>query len=681
MNPTTKENGMADGSRPITVLADPVTQYRDGAESRVLEIIEGSSDLASTTGSLLAQASGWAERYHLDPARANVVRALDLPSDAVVLEVGAGCGAISRYLGETVAEVDALEPASWRAEVCRARTRDQQNVNVLVGEVSDLPAGPRYDVILIVGVLEYVGNGSLDDGPYARFLDECRSRLREGGSIIIAIENKLGVKYLAGAPEDHYALPFVGVEGYGDVSGLARTFSRSELGDLLAGSGLASRSLVAFPDYKLTRAVFEPESFGAEDRELLWTVPVFPSPDWYGQRAPAADERRLWRSMVEAGLAAEGGNSFVFIAGNAGETRAPIWPEARSGRFFSRDRQPVFGTDATIVRTDSGHRIDKVPSIAERADDGPYVVASSTPFVPGRDLVDALADGDVDSAESFVRRWAELVRQTVPETGSFDLLPHNVRVTSQDELVVIDDEWHAARADPESVVQRGVLLTAMILVSLREGIDWPRVPATGRAFAELLGSWSGLEADGTWLAGAVAAEAEFQEKVLLKSAENSLDGTEQRRAAIDAALDAAGPLSPSEAEEAEHAAAAEWEAEQAAAAEWEAGQATARAALEAEQLERAAYEEKVRQRLVLGEAALLRMNELEKELADRLAEVEAQHRAHNADLDARHAQHVAEVEARSAQRIHQLEQTEAELRGILAISRKSLVRRVIKKLR
>src|SRR5690606_28550559 len=115
---------------------------------------------------LVAHATTWAERYHLDPARANIVRALDLPADARVLEIGAGCGAITRYLGETCAVVDALEPVPSRARAIMERTRDLPGVKVFIGHLDDVPDVPSYDVIVVIGVLEYVGEGSLDDRPY-----------------------------------------------------------------------------------------------------------------------------------------------------------------------------------------------------------------------------------------------------------------------------------------------------------------------------------------------------------------------------------------------------------------------------------------------------------------------------------------------------------------------------------
>ena len=89
---TTKSDGCA-------ILTPKTISYSDGAEERVYQMIRDASDLSSMSDELAAQATSWAERYHLATSRANLLRPFALPNDAVVLEIGAGCGAITRSLG------------------------------------------------------------------------------------------------------------------------------------------------------------------------------------------------------------------------------------------------------------------------------------------------------------------------------------------------------------------------------------------------------------------------------------------------------------------------------------------------------------------------------------------------------------------------------------------------------
>src|SRR5687767_8145820 len=132
-------------------------RFRDGAEARVLELIQESKDLNALSDELEQKAVTWPERYHLSPDRANILRGLRLAQSDRILEIGSGCGAITRYLGETCDLVDAVEPDADRARVGRARVRDLPNVMVHVADLDEIPDRSFYDVAIVTGVLEYVG--------------------------------------------------------------------------------------------------------------------------------------------------------------------------------------------------------------------------------------------------------------------------------------------------------------------------------------------------------------------------------------------------------------------------------------------------------------------------------------------------------------------------------------------
>ena len=58
--------------------------------------------------------------------------------------------------------------------------------------------------IVLIGVLEYVPKFSKDKkDPINRLLTICNKLLKDNGDLIIAIENKIGLKYLLGWEEDH----------------------------------------------------------------------------------------------------------------------------------------------------------------------------------------------------------------------------------------------------------------------------------------------------------------------------------------------------------------------------------------------------------------------------------------------------------------------------------------------
>ena len=205
--------------------------YNDGdeIETRIFNIIKEATDISVLSTELRQHCTDWPSQYHLTSARANILRPFEQTlKNANVLEIGAGCGAISRYLGECGAQVLALEGSPRRASIARSRTRDLDNITVLAEKFDQFKSNHQFDVITLIGVLEYANLFTPGDNPALIMLQRVRQLLKPDGKLIIAIENQLGLKYFAGAPEDHFGKPMVGIEGrYGKDQ--AQTFGRPVL--------------------------------------------------------------------------------------------------------------------------------------------------------------------------------------------------------------------------------------------------------------------------------------------------------------------------------------------------------------------------------------------------------------------------------------------------------------------
>lgn len=447
----------------LVVLSAPGLGYADGAEDTLAGIVGAAQDRSSASEELVAAATDWATRYSLDPVRANLLRALDLRPDMRVLEIGSGCGPITRYLGETCRSVDAVEPMRARARVARLRTADLDDVRVHVGTLEDVPRVPAYDVVVVVGVLEYVAQGGLDREPYLEFLRRCRDVLVDGGTLVVAIENALGVKYLAGAGEDHTNRPFDSLEGY-LLRSPARTFNREGLTGLLREVGLAPTVLGAFPDYKMPRVVLHDGLF-ERSPDLAERLPRFPSPDWVVPRLQLADERMLWRTLVSDGVGQRFSNSFVALA-TRGSGGPALWPEERLAAMFSTGRRPAYTARTEVVVAEEGLQLRR--SAVHRGDVGeqhPSVrrtAPESEPERHGAELVQLLVDHPERRAD-LLRSWSSLVPDR--EWAPVDLVPHNMLVEPDGTLVAIDQEWEVEGYDRDCLIVRGLLLSALGIAS------------------------------------------------------------------------------------------------------------------------------------------------------------------------------------------------------------------------
>lgn len=469
-----------DGVRLLR--SDPDIPYRDGAEERLWEIVRAASDISSDSTEMLEVAEGWAESYHTHPARANIVRALDIPADATVLEIGSGCGPITRYLGETGAQVDSVEPVLPRARVGRERTRDLPNVQVFCGNLEDVPPDPAYDLVVVVGVLEYVGNGGRDLEPYLQFLRECRMRLRPGGSLVLAIENKLGVKYLTGTSEDHSGRMNDSIEDYPRGTP-ARTFSATALFDLVGAVGFTPRLFGVFPDYKHTRVVLDIEQLDRTSPELNENLPVFPSRYAGTRSVRLASEERVWKEFVRDGIAGHFANSLLVI-GSTDESGG-LWPDDQLARYFSVNRRREYAASTTVRRGDDGIRFDRVYA----PDPGPMIRDGVTTwsYVPGRSFLEEFADADTDGRRSMLERWIALVHEaTTDDVVPMDAIPTNVVVMDGGELTLIDSEFHDA-GSADRVILRGLFWLAVHSARTTPPERWAPAQTIGEVFGKIAG--------------------------------------------------------------------------------------------------------------------------------------------------------------------------------------------------
>ena len=294
-------------------------EYSDGdAEEENLEsILTSATNLSSLSLELEEKHNDWASEYHLSPLRANLLRYLDLTHKKTALELGCGCGALTRYLGEQGLAVDAVEGSRRRANLARIRCQNLQNVDVITGNFFDLllPAN-RYDAIFFVGVMEYAGRFSPTDpsaeASIIRLLAKVRPCLTPQGIIVIAIENRLGRKYLCGAGEDHYGTAFEGIHGYPNYSGI-KTWSQDEWRVHLQDAELTFAFHYPFPDYKLPSLVLS-EHYLAHDPNAWVRLTGISSRDYHGL-IPPQDDLPFWQSVHRAGYLGAFANSFLIVAG------------------------------------------------------------------------------------------------------------------------------------------------------------------------------------------------------------------------------------------------------------------------------------------------------------------------------------------------------------------------------
>lgn len=515
--------------------------YSDGdqIEEKLAQVLDRTKDVSVLSSELRLECKDWVTLYHFSSERANLLRPFETQlHNAQVLEIGAGCGAITRYLGESGVQVLALEGSLRRASITRKRTRDLPNVQVVAEDFQAFDTEARFDVITLIGVLEYAALYTPGPDPALALLQKVKSFLKPDGKLIIAIENQLGLKYFAGSAEDHVGIPFYGVEGRYRRNQV-RTFGRQELRKRILAAGFSqTRLLLPLPDYKLPVSIVSEEALAnpAFDSAIFFAMNTANDPQ--KPRFPYFVQELVWPEIVRNGIAADMSNSFLFVAGNG-----DLAENSLAWHFSINGRKAKFAKTTSFTLAETGEitvNIEPVSGPAHPVDLGDFVyepqakapyLAGATYDLPFASIVSAKVMQLDDVTSYFVTYFEHLksiahdinlldedaLALPLPELrfpGVFlDALPRNIMIGQDGSPRFFDREWRSQDyLTPEYLLFRSLLS----LLSRASVLGKPSCDSV-RTHSDLIGyvlKSLGLEYDEHTVHALTTAEAHFYDQVL-----------------------------------------------------------------------------------------------------------------------------------------------------------------------
>ncbi|MFP3153762.1 class I SAM-dependent methyltransferase [Lachnospiraceae bacterium ZAX-1] len=254
----------------------------------------------------------WGVYYYLTSIRENLLNWYTFKEHANVLEVGAGMGALTHLLCDKCEHVTAVEMSKRRATAIQRRCRTYDNLEIFVGDLTAMEFEQKFDYITVVGVLEYQTVFGTGDHPQRDFLKQLKGLLAPGGKILIAIENKMGLKYWAGEGDDHSGQPFDSINNF-RYGGKAKTLDRQELIDLLGSAGIPYyKFYYPMGDYKLPTKIFT-DGYVDERCYLMTESPLY-SKFLYSHASMVIREEEVRGAIVRNGVFSFFANSFLVEA-------------------------------------------------------------------------------------------------------------------------------------------------------------------------------------------------------------------------------------------------------------------------------------------------------------------------------------------------------------------------------
>lgn len=445
------------------------------AEKNLLDILKRVYNKGLFSKELFKMQKDWTTTFGFSAYRANLLRPFQnrFHAGSRVLELGSGCGALTRYLGECGARVLAVENSGIRAEMTALRCAGLENVSVLHETVFNLSAEyiGKFDVVTLIGGLEHarvLGGGK---GAEVRMLEIVRSLLKEDGILILAADNKLGLSYFAGLPESHTQIPWGSICNAYDENGVM-TYSRKELMQKLFRAGFVRlEQFVPVPDYKLPVSVITQKGLDSADRCDLAAI-CGHSVQRY-QPLPLFNIQEAWKSVVDAGLLPELANSLCFAAYLREEETEE--KDILAEHYSNLLNELKEYTKKLVIRDCGGtlrcEREYLYPGLTRKESCVVHEI-SSEPYYKGKLLIDGIRRCMVKpgwTVEGLARAflpWYRYLVEISRDNGrllppeAIDLTPFNLIADERGQLCPFDLEWKTEQGvSLDLVLIRSVIIT------------------------------------------------------------------------------------------------------------------------------------------------------------------------------------------------------------------------------
>ena len=253
----------------------PEKFYKDAPKEIILEAtkrIKKGEYWRSVLTDLFKGKNDWLLQIITSDLRNKFIEERKLSTEKFILDVGAGWGQFSIPLAKKN-RVCSVEPTPEKIEFIKTVAKQEnveENIFFVGADYLQLQFDTKFDYILCIGVLEWIGSFRDDLEPLEiqlSFLRKARKDLKQNGTLIIGIENRIGLKYLLGAADDHTGIPHISYFDYKRARKKFNietnkelksfTYCLGEYTNMLKKSGFSKiQFFVALPDYKLPKKIF-----------------------------------------------------------------------------------------------------------------------------------------------------------------------------------------------------------------------------------------------------------------------------------------------------------------------------------------------------------------------------------------------------------------------------------------
>ena len=182
--------------------------------------------------------------------------------------------------------------------------KEAENMLILSEDMENLEG--KWDYIVVSDAFAKVPAKFGGRAPYQQFFELLKEHLNPRGHIILALDNRYGLRYFAGCKERLTGKYFEGLEGYANSEGV-RTFSKEAVLEMVKKSGFEGiQTYYPYPDYRYMTALYTDAHLPSLG-ELTGNLFNFAE-----ERVVLFDEAKVFDGLIKEGRFQDFSNSYLF---------------------------------------------------------------------------------------------------------------------------------------------------------------------------------------------------------------------------------------------------------------------------------------------------------------------------------------------------------------------------------
>lgn len=196
------------------------------------------------------------EIYYLSSCSQNILNWYSFKKEDNILEIGGDLGQITHTFIKQCKEVTTVEPNLIKAKAIAKRYENIPNIEVIAGNFLNIKLEKKFNYIVLIGSIARVEEIMGQDMKLAEMIKKLEKYLEENGKFLIAVDNKFGLRYFAGNPDNILNKKFQSIIGYHNEPKKIETFTKSRLERKLQEIGYQTNFYYPLPDYKMPNVIF-----------------------------------------------------------------------------------------------------------------------------------------------------------------------------------------------------------------------------------------------------------------------------------------------------------------------------------------------------------------------------------------------------------------------------------------